>query len=74
MVLQEHSADLIALQKAIDQTFRDIDLKLSNYRDDSEISRFNRQETLDWVPVSPELTYLTHLAQQVSDKSGGCFD
>jgi FAD:protein FMN transferase len=74
LVLPEPHEDLSALRQAIDQTFQDIDLKLSNYRDDSEITRFNRQETLDWVPVSPELTYLTHLAQQVSDKTGGCFD
>jgi thiamine biosynthesis lipoprotein ApbE len=42
------------IQAAIDETFYDIDRKLSNYRDDSEISRFN-QQTPDWVPVSPEV-------------------
>ena len=74
MVLPEPHEDLPALRGDIDQTFKDIDLKLSNYRDDSEITRFNRRENLEWVPVSPELTYLTHLAEQVSAKTGGCFD
>lgn len=74
LVLQDSPVDLEALRRAIDQTFQDIDLKLSNYRDDSEISRFNHQATLDWIPVSPELPYLIHLAQDISGKTGGCFD
>lgn len=72
--LQTTPAALAQLQKQIDETFADIDLKLSNYRDDSEISRFNRQQTLDWVPVSPEIVQLCQLARQVSEKTHGCFD
>ena len=68
------TTDLEALKKNIDQLFADIDLKLSNYREESEISRFNQQKTLDWVPVSRELPYLIQLAQGVSQKTNGCFD
>lgn len=68
------TTDLDALKKNIGQLFADIDQKLSNYREDSEISRFNQQQSLDWVRVSPELTYLINLAQGVSQKTNGCFD
>ncbi|HAZ42058.1 MAG TPA: FAD:protein FMN transferase [Methylococcaceae bacterium] len=63
-----------SLQELIDAIFNRVDLAVSNYRDDSELSRFNHQKTTDWVSVSAELAYLTSLAQEVSDKTHGCFD
>lgn len=63
-----------ALSERIDDIFARVDLAVSNYRDDSELSRFNHQKSTDWVPVSAELAYLTSLARSVSDKTRGCFD
>lgn len=62
------------LRERIDEIFARVDLAISNYRDDSELSRFNHQKSTDWVQVSPELAYLTSLAREVSDKTRGCFD
>ncbi|MEY4684692.1 MAG: hypothetical protein RLZ25_1151 [Pseudomonadota bacterium] len=62
---------ILALIEAI---FARVDLAVSNYRDDSELSRFNHQKSTAWVPVSAELAYLTSLAREVSDKTQGCFD
>ena len=62
------------LRDRIDEIFARVDLAVSNYRDDSELSRFNHQKTTNWVPVSAELAYLTSLAREVSDKTKGCFD
>jgi FAD:protein FMN transferase len=62
------------VRKVIDDIFSRMDLEVSNYRDDSEISRFNRQKTTEWVPVSFDLAYLTSLARDVNAKTNGCFD
>lgn len=51
-----------------------IDASLSNYRDDSEISRLNAQETTDWLPVSSEIAGLINIAQTVYQRSNGCYD
>lgn len=62
------------LRQAIDRRFAEIDAKLSNYRQDSEISRINRQQTSDWLPISAEIAELIGIARQVYLKSAGCYD
>lgn len=51
-----------------------IDVRLSNYRNDSEISRLNAQETTDWLPVSSEIAGLINIAHNVYQRSNGCYD
>jgi thiamine biosynthesis lipoprotein len=63
-----------ALHREIDAKLADIDQHYSNYRDDSEISRFNQRNDSDWVEVSPDLLRLLVIAKVVSGKSGGCYD
>jgi thiamine biosynthesis lipoprotein len=62
------------LRQSIEQRFAEIDVKLSNYRQDSEISRLNQQKTGDWLPISPEIAELIGIARQVYRKSEGCYD
>ena len=62
------------LRQAIEERFADIDVKLSNYREDSEISALNRQKTTDWLPVSRDIAGLMVIARQVHHKSEGCYD
>ena len=62
------------LRQQIESRFANIDIKLSNYRDDSEISQLNRQKTTDWLPVSAEIIELVAIAKQVHAQSGGCYD
>jgi FAD:protein FMN transferase len=63
-----------SLRPQIEAVFSDIDLKLSNYRDDSEISRVNQQNTTQWLAVSPEIVELINIAQHVFERSDGCYD
>ncbi|QFY44158.1 FAD:protein FMN transferase [Candidatus Methylospira mobilis] len=63
-----------SLRPLIEAVFSDIDIKLSNYRDDSEISRVNQQNTTQWITVSPEIVELVNIAQQVYERSDGCYD
>jgi thiamine biosynthesis lipoprotein len=58
----------------VEEVFRNVDEKLSNWREDSEISRINREKTTEWLPVSPEIVRLMSIAREVHDKTQGCYD
>jgi thiamine biosynthesis lipoprotein len=58
----------------VEAVFRLVDEKLSNWREDSEISRINRNKTTDWIPAAPEIVRLIAVARDVGDKTGGCYD
>jgi thiamine biosynthesis lipoprotein len=74
LVAPGKSIDSAKLQQAIETVYDDVDHKLSNYREDSEISHLNRQETTDWLDVSPEIAELVAVAREVHAKSNGCYD
>lgn len=62
------------LRQVIEQRFGEIDAALSNYRQDSEISRLNQQKTSDWLAISSEIAELIGIARQVHRRSEGCYD
>lgn len=74
IVRNERNVDINQLRTLVEQTFNNIDVKLSNYREDSEISRLNQQKTSDWLPVSAEVSELIDIARQVYERSQGCYD
>ena len=74
MVLDGTSANPEEIGTAVAALFSRIDERFSNWREDSELARFNQQETRDWQSLSPEVVQLTHLAREIHDKTGGCYD
>lgn len=74
MVLDDLPVKPEDVRKEVEAVFRTVDEKLSNWRDDSEISRINQQQTTDWLPVSPEIAGLITIAQGVYQRTGGCYD
>jgi thiamine biosynthesis lipoprotein len=74
LVLDATQATLTDVQSQVTSMLDDIDAKLSNYREDSEISRINQQETSDWISVSPEIAELLSIAHTVYERSNGCYD
>lgn len=66
--------DAHALRVATDQVLNRIDLSMSTYRDDSEISRFNASPSTDWFEVSSDFATVVDYALQVSRVSDGMFD
>lgn len=74
MVLEGLAIKPEELRKGVEETFANIDIKLSNYREDSEISNLNRQKSTDWLPISKEIAELVAIAKVVHAKSGGCYD
>jgi thiamine biosynthesis lipoprotein len=62
------------VQADIDAAFRLVDEKLSNWRDDSEISRINQQKTTEWLSVSPEIAQVISVAMDIYRRTDGCYD
>ena len=62
------------VQAEVSNTLAKIDASMSNYRDDSEISRINAQETTDWIPVSPQIAELVSISYTIYQKTNGCYD
>ncbi|MCA9472104.1 MAG: FAD:protein FMN transferase [Nitrospirales bacterium] len=59
---------------ATDQILDRINLSMSTYRPDSELSKFNQNQTTQWVPISADLYEVMKEALRVSRLSGGAFD
>jgi len=62
------------LKNQIDLKIEEVDRSMSTYRRDSELSRFNRNPTTDWQPVSEALASLVAESLEISRWSGGAFD
>ncbi|MFZ1643097.1 MAG: FAD:protein FMN transferase [Candidatus Contendobacter sp.] len=57
-----------------DELLARINRQMSTYDPNSELSRFNRNSSTDWVAVSPELQQVVAEALRISELSGGAFD
>jgi thiamine biosynthesis lipoprotein len=62
------------VREAVDAVLAAIDVSMSTYRADSEVSRFNATQSTDWISVSADLATVVATAQQVSEASGGALD
>ncbi|MGZ5629137.1 MAG: FAD:protein FMN transferase, partial [Methylobacter sp.] len=74
LVLDGTSTSLEEARREVSTTLAEIDAQMSNYREDSEISRINRQERTTWLLVSKEIVELLAIAQTVYERSDGCYD
>ncbi len=66
--------DLPALQRHIEAALEDVNARMSTYRDDSELSRFNAHASTGPFPVSAATCEVFRLAQEISKQTGGVFD
>jgi thiamine biosynthesis lipoprotein len=66
--------DARALRRALAAVVADVDRRMSTYRPDSELSRFNAERTRAWIPVSRDTRRVVAEALQVSRLSAGAFD
>jgi len=62
------------LQQGIEAELEDVNRSMSTYRDDSEISRFNRAPTDEWFPVSPYFYTVLSTALAIGGQSHGAYD
>ena len=62
------------LESEVVTALQTIDLLASTWRDDSELTTFNTDLSIDWIPVSKEFCALLESALEVSEATGGAFD
>lgn len=62
------------LKTRVDALLARVNRQMSTYDPDSELSRFNRNPSTDWVAVSPELQQVVAEGLRTSELSGGAFD
>jgi FAD:protein FMN transferase len=62
------------IQEIIDKSLHDVDISLSTYRDDSEISRFNKMPINIPVSVSQEFIDVLDISREVFHLSAGAFN
>lgn len=74
MVLEGRQVTPEQVKADVEDVFRQVDEKLSNWREDSEISRLNQLKTTDWLPASPEIVRLVSIAKDIHTRSDGCYD
>jgi thiamine biosynthesis lipoprotein len=62
------------LAAAISDVLEDVENKMSTYRPDSELSRFNTAPIDTWVPVSDDTLKVVSAALSLSQRSQGAYD
>ncbi len=62
------------IQSEIDALLIDINNKMSTYQSDSEISLFNANPSLNWIPISKDFYHVVDSALSISKLSKGYFD
>ncbi len=62
------------LKKEVEERLQKINLQMSHYIPDSEISRFNRAPANKPFPVSPEFAAVMRFTLDVCKRSNGAFD
>ena len=66
--------DVQSVRAAIEAELDAVDRGMSNWRDDSELSRLNASEATGPLPVSEPLALVLEAALRVHGESGGAFD
>jgi thiamine biosynthesis lipoprotein len=70
----EQQPDLTALQQELDTELELINDLMSTYRPESELMRFNRQQTTEPVTLSPQTAKVIAEAIRIGQQSGGILD
>lgn len=66
--------DAKALKQRVENEFAKIIDQMSTWHDDSEISRFNRDQKGDWFKISAAFMRVMESAQQINQQTEGAFD
>lgn len=76
VVLVEPPESLAAdtLEEELIASLQEVDRLASTWRDDSELTAFNNDLSVDWIPVSKGFCALLDDALEVSEATGGAFD
>lgn len=63
------------IQTALEDALKEVDFRMSTWKEFTELSRLNAQEAIDSdFELSPELAFVLERALEVSAKTGGAYD
>lgn len=62
------------VHREIEGVLARIDRAASTWRDDSDVSRFNRAAADEWVEIPPDLAAILDIARRIHEQSAGGFD
>ncbi len=62
------------LRRRVETALARVDELMSTWKPDSELSRFNRYDGVEWFPVSAQTLTVVAAALEISAWSGGAFD
>jgi FAD:protein FMN transferase len=68
------AVDVENLKGNVESLLAEFDQQMSTYRDDSELSRFNRAPAGEWFAVSKATAEVVHVANNISRKTHGALD
>lgn len=75
VVMEEDPKRLKELADGISVVLEDVDASMSTWREDSELSRFNRlSDQSQWTEISPALYKVLARGQEISELTDGAFD
>lgn len=66
--------DVPSLRAALENQLASINAQMSHWREDSDLSRFNRAAPGEWVQLPAPLLHVLHAALAVSAETAGAFD
>ncbi len=74
LLLGDHIKKVKNISEGIEKVLENINMKMSTYIPESEISTFNRSKTTSWIDISPDLADVLLTSIHVSKISEGAFD
>jgi thiamine biosynthesis lipoprotein len=67
-------ADIQTLKNKVDTLLKKVNMQMSTYLPNSEISLFNQKNDTSSFPIYPELAKVLKLSAEINQESGGAFD
>lgn len=74
LLLGDYNLKVKEIEDGIDSLLKDINMKMSTWISDSEISLFNKADGDKWVDISGETARVLASALKISDLTNGSFD
>ena len=74
LLLGDTTKKVKVLEEGITSLLHSINMKMSTYIPDSEISMFNNFKKNSWLEISPETTFVLSNSIKISEMTGGAFD
>lgn len=69
-----HGRPLVGVHREVEAVIARIDRAASTWRDDSDVSRFNRAAAGEWVEVGHDLVAIVEVGRRIHEASHGAFD